>query len=79
MGARDLGRKALVIQGSREAQAISNSITSQQVFNDPDDCCILIAQTRSGMHKEKHNRLVRQINFSYYTGVELLKPARFIR
>lgn len=78
MGVRTLGRIALLIQDSAEAQALNNTISSRQIYGDPEDMQALMGQSRVGMLKEKHNRLVKQINFSFYTKIELFKPARFI-
>jgi len=78
MGARNLGRKALVIQGSREAQAVSNSITQRQVYNDPDDCCTLIAQSRVGMLVNKYNMLTSKYNLSFFSDDPPIAPKQYL-
>ena len=78
MGVRDLGRIALLMQDSEESQFVRNTIVSRQIFHDPSDAQMLMGQSRVGMLKEKHNRLARKYNFSFYAEEEILSPARFV-
>lgn len=78
MGIRNLGRLAQVIQGSDESQAYTNTISSRQLVNDPSDAQTIFGKTRVQMLKERHDRLARKYNFSYYTGEEIISPAKQI-
>jgi hypothetical protein len=78
MGARDLGRMALVMNDAEDSQHIINSITSRQVFNDPTDAQTIMGQHRVGMLKNKYNRLVSKFNFHFYSEEEIIAPTAFI-